>query len=227
MKLLVLSLLCAVMLSCGERKKAGAPSERPIFTDVTEESGVHFIHEPGVDGSYFMPESLGSGVALFDYDNDGDLDIYLINGNFRDNRRKVYDQLYRQDGNFKFTDVTNGSALNDPGNGMGVAIGDIDNDDDRDVYVTNHGGDSLYTNNGDGTFTNVTVSAGITNKKWGTSAAFLDYDRDGYLDLYVANYVDFDPVITCMDRAGRQDYCGPKGFDGVADVLYHNNGNGT
>ena len=227
MKLLVLLFLCATLLSCVEHNKDEIASKPTIFTDITEESGVHFIHEPGVDGSYFMPESLGSGVALFDYDKDGDLDIYLINGNFRDNRRTVYDRLYRQDANLKFTDVTGASGLNDPGYGMGVAIGDIDNDGDPDVYVTNYGSDSLYRNNNDGTFTNVTRPAGITNKEWGTSAAFVDYDRDGYLDLYVVNYVDFDPVITCMDRAGRQDYCGPKGFDGVADVLYHNNGNGT
>lgn len=229
MKVLLLLLLCATTLCCGDRQEPRAESKQPaIFTEITAQTGVNFVHEPGVEGSYFMPESLGSGLALFDYDRDGDLDIYLLNGNFRDtNQTKVYDRLYRQDGKLQFTDVTEASGLSDPGYGMGVAIGDIDNDGDPDVYVTNYGGDSLYRNNGNGTFTNVTLAAGITNKEWGMSAAFIDYDRDGYLDLYVANYVKFDPVITCMDRSGRQDYCGPKGFNGARDVLYHNNRNGT
>lgn len=229
MKVFPLLLLCLFLLCCRnqDENKQDATAGNALFTDITENTRLDFIHEPGLDGTYFMPESIGSGVALFDYDGDQDLDLYLVQGNFRDSARRIEDRLFRQDRRGKFTDVTVESGLNDPGYGMGVAVGDIDNDGDPDVYVTNYGGDSLYSNNGNGTFTNVTSSAGITNKQWGTSAAFLDYDRDGFLDLYVVNYVHFDPVITCMDRSGRQDYCGPKGFDGVPDVLYHNNGNGT
>jgi len=202
----------------------------PVFREITNEKGIHFNQEPGVDGSYFMPESLGSGCALFDYDNDGRLDIFLINGgwhNNNQNRPPVKNRLYHQNADGTFTDVTDRSGLAGSGYGMGVAIGDIDNDGFPDVYITNYGPDALYHNNGDGTFTDITKKAGIDNPDWGSSAAFLDYDRDGYLDLFVANYVAFDPQVTCMDKAGRQDYCGPKGFAGVPDKLYHNNGNGS
>lgn len=200
-----------------------------IFADITKQSGLNFLHEPGVDGSYFMPESMGSGGAFLDYDQDGDLDVYLINGAWHGNARKSEipkSHLFRQESNHTFTDVTESSGLGEPGYGMGVAVADIDNDGDLDIYVTNYGPDQLYRNNGNGTFTNITKEAGITNASWGTSAVFFDYDRDGYLDLYVANYLAYDPAIVCTDRAGRPDYCGPKGFVGIPDVLYHNNGDG-
>ncbi|HEY7161238.1 MAG TPA: VCBS repeat-containing protein, partial [Acidobacteriota bacterium] len=201
-----------------------------IFTDITKQSGLNFVHQPGVDGSYFMPESMGSGGAFFDYDQDGDLDIFLINGAWHGNSRKSEIPKYRlfqQQPNHTFTDVTEKSGLENTGYGMGVAVADIDNDGDVDVYITNYGPDALFENNGNGTFTNITKQAGITNSSWGTSAVFFDYDRDGFLDLYVANYLAYDSAIVCTDRAGRPDYCGPKGFSGIPDVLYHNNGNGT
>lgn len=198
------------------------------FVPVTDK-GITFRHDPGVDGSYFMPESIGSGAAFLDYDNDGDLDIFLLNcgEHSKAKNKRSHNKLFRQDPGFRFTDVTKVSGLSGTGYSMGVAAGDIDNDGDVDVYITNFGPDELYRNNGDGTFTDITEDAGISNPAWGTSAAFLDYDRDGYLDLYVANYVLYNPKIHCTDRAGRLDYCGPEGFRGSPDILYHNNGNNT
>ncbi len=186
------------------------------------------MHDPGVDGTYFMPESIGSGAAFLDYDNDGDLDLLLLNSGPHgkgQSKARSPNKLFRQDPEMHFTDVTQIAGLAGTGYSMGVAIGDIDNDGDVDVYITNFGPDELYRNNGDGTFTNITADAGIKNPAWGTSVAFLDYDRDGLLDIYVANYVLFDPSVQCTDRAGRADYCGPDGYHGSPDVLYHNEGN--
>ncbi|RME29286.1 MAG: VCBS repeat-containing protein, partial [Candidatus Zixiibacteriota bacterium] len=202
-----------------------------IFPDITARVGLRFVHNPGVDGSYYMPESIGSGGAFLDYDNDGDLDIYLINGNWHGeqaaSRPPLRNRLFRQEARGTFVDVTEASGLGDTGYGMGVAVGDIDNDGDVDVYITNVGPDKLYRNNGDGTFTDISATAGIANPEWGCSAVFFDYDLDGFLDIYVTNYVAYDPTVVCTDRAGRPDYCGPGGFDGTPDVLYHNNGDGT
>lgn len=204
------------------------PSSPALFTDVTGRSGLHFVHDPAVDGTYFMPESIGSGGAFLDYDNDGDLDILLLNGARRgDTGPPLNSRLFRQEPASKFQDVTESSGLINTGYGMGVAVGDLDNDGDVDVYITNYQEDVLFRNNANGTFTNITKEAGITNSNWGTSAVFFDYNRDGYLDLYVATYVKFDPALTCTDRAGRQDYCGPASYRGLPDVLYRNNGNGT
>ncbi|NIR48782.1 CRTAC1 family protein [candidate division KSB1 bacterium] len=202
-----------------------------IFIEVSEQVKLDFQHDPGADGSYFMPESIGSGCAFLDYDNDGDLDIYLVNGARHSgnnaSQSPLRNRLFRQEPNGTFSDVTEVSGLGDPGYGMGVAVGDIDNDGNIDVYITNYGLDVLYRNNGNGTFTNITKEAGINNPHWGCSAVFFDYNLDGYLDLFVTNYVDYDPAERCMDRSGRPDYCGPGGFPGVADILYHNNGDGT
>ncbi|MFQ5823239.1 MAG: CRTAC1 family protein [bacterium] len=202
-----------------------------IFTDITERVQLNFLHDPGVDSSYFMPESIGSGGAFLDYDNDGDLDIYLVNGaqhgKKRFNAPPLRNHLFRQERDGTFVDVTEASGLGDTGYGMGVAVGDIDNDGDVDVYVTNYGYDALYRNNGDRTFTNISKLAGIGNPHWGCSVIFFDYNLDNYLDIYVTNYVAYNPLDVCMDKAGRRDYCGPDGFSGVPDVLYRNNGDGT
>jgi enediyne biosynthesis protein E4 len=219
-----------------EESSKGQQTKSPavIFTEITDQSRLKFVQDPGVDGSYWMPESMGSGGAFLDYDNDGDLDIYLIQAGTHNHLPKppsaspsLTNRLFRQEKDRTFVDVTESSGLGGPGYGMGVAVGDIDNDGDVDIYVTNYGPDAFYRNNGDGSFTNITKQAGITNSRWGTSAVFFDYDRDGFLDVYVANYVDYDPAVICNDKAGRKDYCGPKGFPGSPDVLYHNNGNGT
>lgn len=195
--------------------------------EINRQIGIDFVHEPGVQGDYHMPESLGSGGALFDYDNDGDLDIYLINGAFRDGRSIVKNHLYRQEQDGTFTDVSDQSGLGDSAYGMGCAVGDIDNDGHLDIYVSNDGPDQLFRNRGDGTFQNITAIANIDNRDWGCSVTFSDIDRDGYLDIYVVNYVAYDSGVICTDQAGRPDYCGPAGFPGIADKLFRNNGNLT
>jgi hypothetical protein len=211
--------------------KPSESSSATFFTDVTDQVRLKFVHDPGVDGSYFMPESIGAGGAFLDYDNDGDLDIYLINGarhgNSVANEPPLKNRLFRQEPDGTFVDVTEASGLGDTGYGMGIAVGDIDNDGDVDVYVTNYGPDALYRNNGDGTFTDITTTAGIDNALWGCSAVFFDYNLDGFLDIYVTNYVAYHPSAVCMDRAGRPDYCGPDGFAGTPDVLYRNKGDET
>ena len=220
-----------ILNGCGAADSNKDANLDKLFIDVTEDMGLNFTHDPGVDGSYFMPESIGSGCAFLDYDNDGDLDIYLVNG-AQHGKSSATDlplrnRLFRQESNGTFLDVTETSGLGDRGYGMGVAVGDIDNDGHVDVYVTNYGPDALYHNNGDGTFAEITLQAGIDNPHWGCSVVFFDYNLDGFLDLYVTNYVAYDSPENCMDRSGRRDYCGPGGFFGVPDVLYENNGDGT
>ncbi len=222
--------LIGVVAGCGEvtdRSAAadGAP-HGSWFEDVTSAVGLDFVHESGATGQLLLPEIMGGGAALFDSDGDGDLDLYLVNGNTLAAEAPVpppVNRLYRQEAGGRFTDVTAESGLGDTGLGMGVAIGDIDNDGDADVYVTNYGPDVLYRNRGDGTFEPVT---GVGADGWSCSAAFVDYDRDGWLDLYVTRYVAFDPKRRCFNSAGRPDYCGPKVFTPVADVLLRNTGLG-
>ena len=219
--------LLLLLFSVGCNKSSSTPGA--YFTDITEESGLDFQHDAAVDGSYFFPEVMGAGGGFLDYDSDGDLDIYLLNGQRHGSNKgaPLKNRLFQQDGS-KFHDVTDkafGSATT--GYGMGMAVGDIDNDGDVDLYITNYGSDQLFRNNGNGTFTDISKQAGLHNPAWGTSATFLDFDRDSYLDLYVANYVIYDAAVICTDKAGRKDYCGPQGFRGEADRLYKNNKNGT
>lgn len=223
-------LICCLLLSgctCERQKdQTKQANESKFFTEITDQVRLNFIHDAGVDGSYFMPESIGSGGGFLDYDSDGDLDIYLLNGDRRDNQNlkdnTFKNRLFRQEADGTFTDVTESAGLSGRGYGMGLAVGDMDNDGDTDIYVSNYGPDILYRNNGDGTFTDITKEAGIHNSKWGSSAVFFDYDQDGFLDIYVANYLAYDSTVKCTDRGGRLDYCGPEGFSGVADVLYRN-----
>ncbi|HEV3259540.1 MAG TPA: CRTAC1 family protein [Gemmataceae bacterium] len=204
----------------GEDERAGLC----WFEDVTEKVGLHFVHEAGpVDGKYFMPQITGSGAALFDFDNDGRLDILLLqNGGPKSG---ATNRLFRQGSDGRFTDVSAGSGLDIAGYCMGVAVGDVNNDGWPDVLVTCYGGVKLFLNNGDGrTFTDVTREAGLENLHWGTSAAFVDYDRDGWLDLVVVNYVEYTPSARCVNNGGRQDYCHPSGFNGTVTNLYRNQG---
>ncbi|MDE0185685.1 MAG: CRTAC1 family protein [Candidatus Poribacteria bacterium] len=203
------------------------------FDDVTAESGIGFRHVNGAKGDYHLPETIGSGGAFFDYDTDGDLDLYLVNSGDltgTDSDGTYTSVLYRNNGNGTFTDVTDAAGVGNSGNyGMGAACGDYDNDGDPDLYVTNFGANVLYQNNADGTFTDVTETAGVGDALWGTSATFFDYDRDSYLDLYVANYVLYSldvPYRRCGVH-GIRTHCHPKNFDGAPDRLYRNNGDGT
>ena len=200
------------------------------FTDATAELGIQFRHTNGESGEKYFIEPLGSGVALFDYDNDGDLDLYLVNGSDLPGVTSPLppiNRLYRNDGNI-FTDVTLETSVGDTGYGLGCCVGDYNNDGFTDLYVTNYGANVLYHNNGDGTFTDVTESAGVGGNQLSSGCAFLDLDADGYLDLYVVNYVQFDletnPECT---RQGVRTYCTPEALPGASDILYRNNGDGT
>ncbi|HWG45685.1 MAG TPA: VCBS repeat-containing protein, partial [Gemmataceae bacterium] len=214
-----------VGLSC-QRQSPSVPDREPTepewFEDVTKRVGLDFVHDPGpLDGKYFMPQIFGSGAALFDFDGDGRLDIYLLhNGGPSGPRNRLYHQ--RRDGTFE--DVSVGSGLDVAGHSMGVAVGDIDNDGRPDVLLTQYGGIRLFRNLGAGHFRENTADSALHNPAWATSAAFLDYDRDGWLDLVVVNYLDYDPSIACTSPVGEKDYCMPKVFAGRVSALFRNLG---
>ncbi|MEE8452693.1 MAG: VCBS repeat-containing protein, partial [Thermoguttaceae bacterium] len=201
--------------------------------DVTERTGVTFVHTDGSRGERYIVETVSAGLALLDYDGDGDVDIYFLNGAPLPGDAAVgirpRNALYRNDGDWKFTDVTAEAGVGDPGFGLGVATADYDNDGDQDIYLNNFGPNVLYRNNGDGTFTNVTEQAGVGNgDQVGAGTCFLDMDGDGDLDLFAANYVKFtlqNHVIGESD--GFPIYAGPMDYPPSADTLYRNNGDGT
>ena len=202
-----------------------------IFIDVTEPAGLTFAHTDGRSRLRLFNEFLGSGGGFFDYDGDGNLDIYLVNGAIQTGNaqnKTLHNVLYRNNGNSTFTDVTEEAGVGSTAYGTGATIGDYDNDGDLDLYVTNFGTDQLYQNNGDGTFTDVTTHAKVGNPNWGTSCAFADVDNDGHLDLYVANYAAYTPENDrrCEER-GVHVYCGPHAYPAVHDTFYKNNGDGT
>ncbi|MCC7263174.1 MAG: CRTAC1 family protein [Candidatus Latescibacteria bacterium] len=206
------------------------------FTDQTAAAGITLKNTFGGLEKNYIVEAHGSGAGFFDYDNDGDLDLYVVNGaTFETYRQKSGpgDALYRNEGEGKFADVTTAAGVGDPGWGTGCAAGDIDNDGDADLLVTNYGSNTLYRNGGEGKFGEITAEAGLASDHFSTSAAFFDYDNDGDLDLYVANYVTFDRAKVdaasrrdCVYMGGVQVYCGPKGMPGAADMLYRNEGEG-
>ena len=239
--------ILAVLGALAQRRAAGsappapAPSA-PLFTDVTEASGIHFRHENSPTTNKYLIETMGGGVAVLDYDGDGRLDVFFTNGAALadpmpagaepdKSAPRFANRLYRNKGDGTFDDVTQRAGLAAArGYGMGVAVGDYDNDGFEDLYVTNYGANILYHNNGDGTFTDVTARAGVAGGGWSTSAGFFDYDGDGRLDLFVARYVDFafanNPY--CGERRpGYREYCHPRSFRGMTDLLFHNNGDGT
>jgi len=203
------------------------------LTDVTKETGIAFTHTDGSSDRRYIMETVTAGVATFDYDNDGDIDIYFLNGSplpgCSRSGEPPRNALYRNDGNWRFTDVTDEAGVGDTGYGLGVAVGDYDNDGDLDLYINNFGPNVLYRNNGDGTFTDVTEEAGVAcGDRVGAGACFLDYDGDGDLDLYVANYLKFSfekHVQASMN--GYPVYANPRLYPADQDVLFRNNGDGT
>jgi hypothetical protein len=201
-----------------------------VFDVVTTAAGIDFVHQSGASADKHMVETMGSGAAWLDYDNDGFQDLFLVNG-----APGSPNALYRNNRDGTFTDVTGRAGVAGTANGTafkaGIAVGDVDNDGDLDLYVTALGPNTLYRNNGNGTFTDVTASARVAGgvREWSTSAGFFDADRDGDLDLYVVNYVDVrDENPYCgLKREGYRIYCSPTLFDGVADRLFRNDGTGV
>ncbi len=227
-------LLLAIALPCTAAPSQATPQSAPRFEDVADAAGLRFRHVNGARGEFWYPELIGAGVALFDYDNDGDLDVFMVQGaewlgrdatlerrrpNAAPAKGAPTSRLFRNDldrpgGSLRFTDVTEQAGVGFVGYGMGAAVGDIDNDGDLDLYVTAYDDNVLYRNDGNGRFTDVTEAARANDSRWSTSAAFLDYDRDGFLDLFIANYVDFTPEGNkrCVEPAGQRDYCAPTAY---------------
>jgi hypothetical protein len=228
-------LLPAVLLA-GTALAADPPSDPlPVFTDVTERAGIRFEHSYGDHDVSNIVEGTGAGAVFFDYDGDGFLDIYFVNGAWtttvNDNRGrtlqgKLSNALYRNDGDGTFTDVTAKAGVGDQSFGFGASAADYDNDGDLDLYVLNYGPNVLYRNDGDGTFTDVSAESGLADPRWSLSAPWLDYDGDGDLDVYVANYLEYDDgkFRSYYPAAG---YPGPLSYGGQPDALYRNDGDGT
>ncbi len=203
------------------------------FTDVAHGSNIKFKHDNAATSKRYLIETMGSGAAWIDYDNDGYLDLYLVNSAETPAykpARPVRSALYRSNGDGTFSDVTESAGVAARGLfGMGVAAGDYDNDGFEDLYVAGYSRSILYHNNGNGTFTDLTEKGGVANRgKWASSAAWFDYDHDGKLDLVIANYLDFTPAgnLICMEQ-GQQSYCHPNKYHGQTPTLFHNNGDGT
>ncbi len=219
--LILLSFLCGCDASPPERSPGPAPA--PWFVDEAADRGIGFVWNSGATGDLLMPEIIGGGAGLVDIDGDGDLDLYLVQAHGDVNR------LLRNDGGH-FTDMTTSSGVGDAGYGMGLAVGDYDNDGDNDLYITNVGPNVLLRNNGDSTFSDVSTDAGVGDPGWGAGTVFADLDRDGDLDLYAANYLVWSPDLSldCYTPRGILDYCSPENFLAPArDLLYRNNGDGT
>ena len=220
------------------------------FVDGAEGAGLDFVHFNGMSGEFYFPEIMAPGVALLDYNNDGNLDLFFVQGQMLGSETpsdapsltgpgpfSLRGQLYRSDGpvqvsattTLRFTNVTENSGIDAGGYGMGAAVGDFTNDGCVDLYITNLGANRLFRNNCDGTFTNVSETSGTDDAGFGVSAAFLDYDRDGWLDLFVGNYADYriEAEISCVSVTGGRDYCPPRSYGGQSDRLYRNEGDGT
>ncbi len=230
--------LAVVLAACEESalRQSGSVDAPQLFVESAAATGLNFDHFIGSTSQYYLPEIMGSGVAVFDFDLDGDLDVYFIQGAMLDESKspeesafppiggvanRLFENRMVPDGNLNFVDVTTTSGLGHEGYGMGVAVGDYDSDGDPDLYVTNVGPNLLYRNNGDGTFRD---AEGPQDNRWSTSAAFIDYDGDGDLDLFVTNYVDFTVrnEMLCFDPAGLRDYCAPRAYQPVPDRLFRN-----
>jgi hypothetical protein len=247
--------VCAAGAACGTAPAENPPASSAVagnpvaglkgdwFTDVAEESGLRFTHVNGMSGKLYYAEIIAPGAAMFDYDNDGDLDVYLVQGQSLDptpqgpRAASTGGRLFRNDltvnadgtRTLRFVDVTEASGIKSRGYGMGVAAGDFNNDGCTDLYLTNLGPNQLLRNNCDGTFTDVSKQSRTDDPAWSVSASFFDYDRDGWLDLFVGNYLDWraDSSMPCFSASGRPDYCSPNVFQPQPSRLYHNNRDGT
>jgi len=237
----------------GKSYSSEAPTKRPpppppqaqspvTFTDITSLSGINFKRAPSLTSMKYLLEAMGGGVAMFDYDNDGRMDLFFTNGaslkdpmsktEMPDKREaKYWNRLYHQKPDGTFEDVTEAARLKGSGYSMGVAAADYDNDGYVDLYVTGYGGNYLYHNNGDGTFTDVTKKTGVGGGGWSTSAGWIDYDRDGRLDLFVGRYVEWDfdaGSVYCGEiRPGYRAYCHPDNFKSATNILYHQRADGA
>jgi hypothetical protein len=236
----MLFMLLTALSAVAQQSTPAPPAIVPgNFVDITAKAGVHFQGRASHTTKKYLPETMGSGVALFDYDNDGRLDIFFVNGApLADPTAKgtipqktgpeYWNRLYHQKKDGTFEDVTEKAGLQGIGYGMGVAVGDYDNDGYEDLYVTAYGGNRLYHNNGNGTFTDVTAQSGIGGSGWSTSAAWVDLDNDGLLDLVVLRYVkwDFEDIFCGEHQEGHRAYCHPDVFQPISALVYHNDGKG-
>lgn len=245
-KLIVSTLLITALLAAPavvQRKSARAegPLSSPTFSDVTAGAGIQFLHESSRTPQKYLIETMGAGVAWLDFDQDGFLDLFFVNGAVLKDPMPAEDEpdksdsrswnrLYRNAGDGTYVDVTERSGLQGKGYGMGVATGDYDNDGKTDLFVTNFGSNLLFHNEGNGAFKDTTAHAGVAGGGWSVGAAFLDYDRDSHLDLFVARYLDwdFDNNPWCGPQVvKKRGYCHPNTFEAATHLLYHNQGDGT
>ena len=222
----------AALCACSRNVVAEIPQGRPIFEEIpASASGIHWVHNGAHSAQKYLPEATGPGCAFLDYDQDGWLDIYLVNSgkcDFYTPNQPLRNALYRNNRDGTFTDVTEKAGVGGGGFGMGVAAGDYDNDGFPDLFVTQYGRSILYHNNGNGTFTDVTEKAGVGVEGWASSAVWFDYDNDGRLDLFVGQFAAFDKNKGCgASSDGKRHYCIPRAFPSTPSWLFHNNGDGT
>ena len=227
-----LLLLTSSLTASAQSSQTPKPQPSITFRDITAQSGIRFVHNNAAFGKKYLPETMGPGVAFIDYDNDGYPDIFLVNGTNWPGQPSKHStpKLYHNNHDGTFTDFTHKAGLDIELFGMGVAVGDYDNDGFDDLFVTALGQDRLFHNNGNGTFTDVTQKAGLSGQReLSTSAAWVDYDKDGRLDLVVGNYVQWtqETDLYCTMDGKSKSYCTPESYKGTSVRLWHNRGDGS